>query len=82
MSEPRRVFMRLLAFLRSDRAERELTRELDAHLRQIEDDFLRQGLSPDEARLAARRAFGGIEQAKEQQREARSIRWHGSWPSP
>jgi predicted permease len=75
MSEPRRVFMRLLSFLRTGRAERELTRELDAHLRQIEDDFVRQGLSPDQARLAARRAFGGIEQAKELQRDARSIRW-------
>ena len=75
MSEPRRVFMRLLSFLRIGRAERELARELDAHLRQIEDGFLRQGLSPDEARLAARRAFGGIEQAKELQRDARSIRW-------
>src|SRR5215217_6149318 len=75
MSEPRRVFMRLLSFLRTGRAERELTREMDAHLRQIEDDFVRQGLPADEARLAARRAFGGIEQAKELQRDARSIRW-------
>ena len=75
MSEPRRVLMRLLSFLWTRRAERELARELDAHLRQIEDDFVRRGLSPDEARLAARRAFGGIEQAKELQRDARSIRW-------
>jgi predicted permease len=67
--------MRLLSFVWPGRAERELTRELDAHLRQIEDDFLRQGLPPDEARLAARRAFGGIEQAKELQRDARSVRW-------
>jgi predicted permease len=75
MSEPRRVLMRLLSFLWTRRAERELARELDAHLRQMEDDFVRQGLSSDEARLAARRAFGGIEQAKELQRDARSIRW-------
>ena len=29
----------------------------------------------DEARLAARRAFGGVEQAKEHQRDARGFRW-------
>ena len=32
-------------------------------------------MSPDEARRAARRAFGGVEQAKEQQRDARSFVW-------
>ena len=67
--------MRLLSFLRAGRAERELTREMTAHLRQLEDDFIRKGLPPEEARLAARRAFGGVEQAKESQRDARSIRW-------
>ena len=76
MSEPRRLFMRLLSFLRADRAERELDREMAAHLRQLEDDFVRKGMSPEDARLAARRAFGGgVEQAKEVQRDERSIRW-------
>ena len=32
-------------------------------------------MAPDEAKLAARRAFGGVEQAKEHQRDARSFRW-------
>ena len=32
-------------------------------------------MSRDEARLAARRAFGGVEQAKEHQRDARGFRW-------
>jgi predicted permease len=76
MSEPRRLLMRLLSFLRAGRAERELDREMAEHLRQLEDDFLRKGLSPEGARLAARRAFGGgLEQAKEVQRDERSIRW-------
>ena len=75
MSELRRLLMRLLSFVRAGRAERELAREMTAHLRQLEDDFIHKGLPPDEARLAARRAFGGVEQAKELQRDARSIRW-------
>jgi putative ABC transport system permease protein len=32
-------------------------------------------MSPEEARFAAQRAFGGVEQAKEHQRDARSFRW-------
>ena len=75
MSEPRRLVKRMLAFLRPGRADRELTREVSAHLQHLEADFVRRGLPPAEARLAARRAFGGVEQAKEAQRDARSIRW-------
>ena len=75
MSEARRLLMRVLSFLRPGRAERELAREMSAHLGQLEDDFRRRGLPPDEARLAARRTFGGVEQAREAQRDARSIRW-------
>ena len=75
MSQLRRLVMQLLSFVRPGRAERELDRELAAHLRQIEDDYRRRGLSETDARAAARRAFGGVEQAKEMQRDARSIRW-------
>jgi predicted permease len=71
-----RRFWRRLAMLFSDgHAENELAREMRAHLTLLEDDFRRRGLSADDARLAARRAFGGVEQAKEQQRDARSFVW-------
>jgi predicted permease len=76
----RRFLLRLASLFRSDHAEADLAREIDAHLQLIEDRFLAQGLSPVEARLAARRAFGGVEQAKEHQRDARSFRVLGdSW---
>jgi putative ABC transport system permease protein len=76
MSEPRRFFMRLLSFFRADRAERELSREVNAHLQQIEDDFVGKGMSREDARFAARRAFGGgVEQAKELHRDTRSLPW-------
>ncbi|MDE3156270.1 MAG: ABC transporter permease [Acidobacteriota bacterium] len=71
----RRFVARLAAFLRPSRAERGLAREVEAHLALIEDEGRRRGLSGDDARLAARRAFGGVEQAKEQQRDARSFVW-------
>ena len=71
----RRFFSRLIALLRPGHADASLEREVLAHLALIEDDLIRQGLSPDEARLAARRRFGGIDQTKEQQRDARSFLW-------
>ncbi|CAN5701125.1 ABC transporter permease [soil metagenome] len=71
----RRFFHRLLSLVRHGRADDDLTREVDAHLRLLEDNFVARGMSADEARYAARRAFGGVEQAKELQRDARSFRW-------
>jgi len=71
----RRFARRLRNVARPSLADRELTREIDAHLLLLEDEFRRRGLSDEDARYAARRAFGGIEQAKEQQRDARSFRW-------
>jgi predicted permease len=41
----------------------------------MEDEFQRRGMKPFEARLAARRAYGGIEQVKELHRDARSFIW-------
>jgi predicted permease len=73
----KRFFLRLWRSLSDGRADRELAREIDAHLALIEEDFMRRGMPPDEARSAARRAFGGIEQTKEVQRDARSFRWLG-----
>ena len=75
MSQVKRLIRRLVSVLRGSRADDQLSRELDAHLRLMQDDFERRGMSPDDARRAARRAFGGVEQAKEQQRDARSFVW-------
>ncbi|HWF86191.1 MAG TPA: ABC transporter permease [Vicinamibacterales bacterium] len=61
--------------IRPSRAEPDLAREVAAHLAMMEDDFARRGLSPDEARVAARRAFGGVEQTKDWHRDARSFVW-------
>jgi predicted permease len=39
----------------------------------LRDDYLRRGLSPEEARYAAQRAFGGVEQVKQEYREQRGV---------
>ncbi len=71
----RRFLARCYAFLRPARAEQELEREVASHLALLEEDFQRRGLPAQEARLAARRAYGGVDLAKELHREARSFLW-------
>jgi putative ABC transport system permease protein len=75
MSHTKRFILRLTNVFRRGRAEQHLSRELSAHLRLMQDDFERRGMAPEDARLAARRAFGGVDRAKDLQRDARSFPW-------
>src|SRR5688572_10995568 len=75
MTTLRRLVLRLLSFFRLGAAEAELSREIHSHLQLLEDEFVSKGMPRDDARLAARRAFGGVEQAKEHQRDERGFRW-------
>jgi putative ABC transport system permease protein len=59
-------------FLRRQLDER-LDEEVQAHLDQLAADYVRRGAPPEQARLAARRAFGGVEQMKETQRDRRTF---------
>ncbi len=65
----------LRALLRRPEMERELDEELLYHIEQQTEQNIRLGMSPEEARHAARKAFGGVEQAKERSRDARGVRW-------
>lgn len=71
----KRFHNKLHNFIRPDRAEQDLAREIASHLEFLQDDFEGRGMNADEARLAAKRAYGGIEQAKELHRETRSWLW-------
>jgi predicted permease len=71
----RRVLHRVLNVFRGERSDAEVTREIAAHLALLEDEYRRRGLSPDEARLAARRAMGSVAQAKDLHRDARTFAW-------
>lgn len=70
----RAAIRRLLALVRRDRLDRELDDEIRAHLELAERDARAAGLSAEDARLAARRAFGGLDQIREAHRDARSAR--------
>jgi predicted permease len=75
LSRSRRILSRFRNLFRNNRAEEELAREIASHLTLLADDFERRGMAPEEAQLAAKRAYGGVEQAKQAHRDERSLLW-------
>ena len=67
------VVSRLASLFRKGRLEHELDEELGAHLEMLAAENVSKGMSPEEARYAARREFGGVEQMKEIYRERRGL---------
>ena len=65
----------LRRLLRLEQQERDLDRELAFHVDQQTEDLVRGGVPRDEARRQARVMFGGVEQIKEDARDARGTRW-------
>ena len=65
MKNWKRIIAKLHNLFANQRAEEELAREVDAHLTLLADDFERSGMPAQEARQAALRAYGGVEQAKQ-----------------
>jgi putative ABC transport system permease protein len=51
----------------------ELDTELNEHLQLLTEENMRRGLNEADARAAARREFGGVEQTKERYREVREL---------
>lgn len=71
----RRLVLRVLTFFTRAATERELEREIAAHLAVMEEDYRARGLSSEQAARAARLALGGVDQTKERHRDARSFPW-------
>lgn len=68
-----KVLSKFLALFNRSRLEGEFDAEIDEHIALLTNEFERRGLSPEDARYAARRQFGGVAQLKELRRESRSI---------
>jgi predicted permease len=69
-----RIFVaRLRGMLLKGRLDEELNEELRFHLEMATEENLRRGMSPGEARRAARLSFGGVEQVKESYRDRRGL---------
>jgi predicted permease len=73
MRRLRAWFSRLSAWSGKERRERELSAEMDSHVRMHTEDNLRAGMPPERARREALMKLGGIEQTKENYRERRSL---------
>ncbi len=63
--------LRLRTLFGRDRVERELDREISFHLDQQVQDNIAHGMSPDDARAAAKRSLGGVTQIQEECRDMR-----------
>jgi predicted permease len=67
------LIFRLRALFRRKTVEGELDDEVRFHVEQLVEQYVESGLSREEARRRARLEFGGVEQAKEECRDARGI---------
>ena len=67
--------LRFKSIFRRRRLEREMDEELQFHLEHKVEEGIAEGLAPEEARYRAIRAMGGLDQKKEEIRDARRIHW-------
>ncbi len=67
--------LRLRSLFRWARADQELDDELREHLERKTEEYVAQGMAQAEARRRARLDLGGIEQTKEECRDARGVNW-------
>src|SRR5215470_3231403 len=65
--------LRLRSLFHKDKVELDLSEELQFHLQNQIDEYIAQGMDPQEARHAAFRSLGGVEQVKEGCREERKM---------
>jgi predicted permease len=68
-----KVSLRLRSLLHREIAELDLGEELQFHLQNQIDEYVALGMEPKEARRAAFRSLGGVEQVKEECRDARKV---------
>jgi len=65
--------LRLRSIFHKNQAELDLSEEFQFHLQNQIEEYVAQGMNRKEARHAAFRSLGGIEQAKEECRDARKV---------
>ncbi len=66
---------RLGSLLNRSNADADLQREIEIHIQQLTNEAMAEGMPEDEARAAALREFGPVEQIKETCRDTRRVSW-------
>src|SRR5580658_6651666 len=69
------LFSRCAAIFRSKKLDADLDDELGAHIDLAIAENRRNGMTAEQARTAALRAFGGVTQTRESYREQRGMAW-------
>ncbi|MGH9201003.1 MAG: ABC transporter permease, partial [Vicinamibacterales bacterium] len=69
----RTFLFRVADLVRRGRRDQRLDEEVQTHLDLLTEEQIAKGVPPAEARLAARRAFGGVDQIKERYRDRRGL---------
>src|SRR4051812_23935737 len=67
------IRLRVRSLLRREHMEGDLDRELRSHLDAAIEEYVSLGMSPPDARRAALVDFGGVEQVREDSRDARGV---------
>jgi predicted permease len=67
--------LRLSSLFRKEKTDEDLDGELQFHLQAQTEDFIARGIDPEEARYAALRELGGLQQVKEECKEMRKVNW-------
>src|SRR5437762_11035001 len=75
MPRVRAWFSRFFGLFQKDKRDAEMTEEMQSHLDLLIERNIAAGMLPHEARNAALRQFGGVEQVKEAAREQRVWMW-------
>ena len=57
------------------REDEDARTEIEAHLALLADRFIGQGMSPEDAYIAARRQFGNVGVTRQDIRDMNSVRW-------
>lgn len=70
-----KILQRLGALFRMGKLDAEMEQEMRSHIEMQTQENLSGGMEPEEARYAAIRQFGRLEQVKETCREARGVSW-------
>jgi len=71
----RAALSRVVSLVRRRQRDLDLDDEIRVHLELLAAEYERRGMTSDAARLAARRAFGGVQQMKETFRDSHGLRW-------
>ncbi|MEK7401839.1 MAG: ABC transporter permease, partial [Gemmatimonadota bacterium] len=75
MRQIRALLARIAGVFDKDRADHDLRAEMQAHLEMETAEFVRRGMTPEDARRQALLASGGVTQAVEAVRDQRGLPW-------